>query len=143
MPAPARLIVNLDVPDLARAEAFYCRALGLRVGRRIGAGAVELLGLEAPLYLLEQADGSVASDASPARRDYRRHWTPVHFDIAVDDLNTARAAAIAAGAVDETGVRAAPYGRIAGFADPFGHGFCLIEFNERGYDAIVTGEGAG
>ena len=92
MPAPARLIVNLDVPDLARAEAFYCRALGLRVGRRIGAGAVELLGLEAPLYLLEQADGSVASDASPARRDYRRHWTPVHFDIAVDDLDTARAA---------------------------------------------------
>lgn len=143
MPAPARLIVNLDVPDLARAEAFYRRALGLRVGRRIGAGAVELLGLEAPLYLLEQADGSVASDASPARRDYRRHWTPVHFDIAVDDLDTARAAAIAAGAVDETGVRAAPYGRIAGFADPFGHGFCLIEFNERGYDAIVTGEGAG
>lgn len=143
MPAPARLIVNLDVPDLARAEAFYCRALGLRVGRRIGAGAVELLGLEAPLYLLEQADGSVASDASPARRDYRRHWTPVHFDIAVDDLDTARAAAIAAGAVDETGVRAAPYGRIACFADPFGHGFCLIEFNERGYDAIVTGEGAG
>ncbi|MDF2494837.1 VOC family protein [Sphingomonas sp.] len=143
MPAPARLIVNLDVPDLARAETFYCRALGLRVGRRIGAAAVELLGLEAPLYLLEQADGSVACDTSPVRRDYRRHWTPVHLDIAVDDLDTARAAAIAAGAVDETGVRAAPYGRIAGFADPFGHGFCLIEFNERGYDAIVTGEDAG
>ena len=64
--------------------------------------------------------------------------------VSVDTRKAAVAqAAIAAGAVDETGVRAAPYGRIAGFADPFGHGFCLIEFNERGYDAIVTGEGAG
>ncbi len=138
MPAPARLIVNLDVPDLARAEAFYCRVFGVTVGRRLGEGAVELLGLEAPLYLLETADGSIASDASPARRDYRRHWTPVHLDIAVDDLDAARTTAIDAGAVDETGVRDAPYGRVATFADPFGHGFCLIEFNERGYDAIAT-----
>jgi hypothetical protein len=23
-------------------------------------------------------------------------------------------------------------------ADPFGHGFCLIQFTERGYDAIAT-----
>jgi hypothetical protein len=32
----------------------------------------------------------------------------------------------------------APYGRLAMFADPFGHGFCLIEFNEAGYDAIAS-----
>lgn len=135
MPAPARLIVNLDVPDLARATDFYCRVFGVTVGRRIGAGAVELIGLEAPLYLLENSDGS---GAAATRRDYRRHWTPVHLDIAVDDLDAARATAITAGAVDETGIRDAPYGRIVTFADPFGHGFCLIEFNERGYDAIAT-----
>ncbi|MCC2981457.1 VOC family protein [Sphingomonas sp. IC4-52] len=138
MPAPARLIVNLDVPDLARAERFYCDVFGVTVGRRLGGGAVELLGLEAPLYLLEVAGGSVASRASPAVRDYRRHWTPVHLDVAVEDIDRARSVAIAAGAVDETGVRDAPYGRIATFADPFGHGFCLIEFNEGGYDAIAT-----
>jgi lactoylglutathione lyase len=138
MPAPARLIVNLDVADLARAEAFYCRVFGVSVGRRLGEGFVELLGLEAPLYLLETANGSAATGGSTARRDYRRHWTPVHLDIAVDDLDASRDVAIAAGAVDETGIRAAPYGRIATFADPFGHGFCLIEFNERGYDAIAT-----
>jgi predicted enzyme related to lactoylglutathione lyase len=138
MGAPARLIVNLDVPDLGRAEAFYCAAFGLRVGRRLGDGFVELLGLEAPLYLIETSDGSSATPASATQRDYRRHWTPVHLDIAVDDLDGASAAAIAAGAVDETGIRAEPYGRIATFADPFGHGFCLIEFNERGYDAIAT-----
>ena len=30
------------------------------------------------------------------------------------------------------------YGKLAMFADPFGHGFCLIEFNAEGYDAIAT-----
>ena len=138
MPAPARLIVNMDVPDLARAEHFYCAVFGLSVGRRLGSGAVELLGLEAPIYLLEKAGDSLATAAAQTRRDYQRHWTPVHLDVSVDDLDHARSVAIAAGAVDETGVRQAPYGRIATFADPFGHGFCLIEFNERGYDAIAT-----
>ncbi len=138
MPAPARLIVNMDVPDLARAEHFYCAVFGVSVGRRLGSGAVELLGLEAPIYLLEKAGDSAATAAAPARRNYQRHWTPVHLDVSVDDLDHARSMAIAAGAVDETGVRQAPYGRIATFADPFGHGFCLIEFNERGYDAIAT-----
>ena len=138
MPAPARLIVNIDVPDLARAEAFYCRVFGVTVGRRFGSGSLELLGLEAPLYLLETCDGSDAADGAPARRDYRRHWTPLHLDIAVDDLGIARANALAAGAIDEGGVRPTDYGRIATFGDPFGHGFCLIEFNERGYDAIAT-----
>jgi hypothetical protein len=33
--------------------------------------------------------------------------------------------------------RRLPYGRLALVADPFGHGFCLIQFNERGYDAIA------
>ena len=138
MPAPARLIVNMDVPDLARAEHFYCAVFGVSVGRRLGSGAVELLGLEAPIYLLEKAGDSAATAAAPARRNYQRHWTPVHLDVSVNDLDHARSMAIAAGAVDETGVRQAPYGRIATFADPFGHGFCLIEFNERGYDAIAT-----
>ena len=30
------------------------------------------------------------------------------------------------------------WGRIAGLADPWGHGFCLLRFSERGYDALVA-----
>ena len=135
MPAPARLLVNVDVPDVAAAEAFYTAVFGLAPRRRFAGGGVELVGLEAPLYLLENRDGSAATNGSPARRDYRRHWTPVHLDVAVDDLDAAHARAIAAGADDETGIRTRPYGRIATFADPWGHGFCLIEFNQAGYDA--------
>jgi hypothetical protein len=29
------------------------------------------------------------------------------------------------------------WGRIAILADPFGHGFCVLQFSGRGYDAIA------
>jgi hypothetical protein len=38
----------------------------------------------------------------------------------------------------EQDVRAEEWGKIAELSDPFGHGLCLIEFSERGYDAIVA-----
>jgi catechol 2,3-dioxygenase-like lactoylglutathione lyase family enzyme len=58
------LLVNLDVPELDKAVAFYTSALGLAVGRRFGEEGVEL-------------------------------------------------------------------------ADPFGNGFCLLQFSGRGDDAIA------
>jgi predicted enzyme related to lactoylglutathione lyase len=60
----------------------------------------------------------------------------VHTDFTVADLDAAVDRALVAGAVQEDETREAPYGRIAMFADPFGRGSCLIEFNERGYDAL-------
>ena len=132
------LLVNIDVDDLARAERFYCRALGLRAGRRFGDGGVELLGGSSPIYLLVKRAGSQAATTTGSVRDYRRHWTPVHLDVAVPDLDAAVAEAVAAGAVLEGEPRAHNWGRIALLADPFGHGFCLIEFTAAGYDAIAT-----
>ena len=55
------VLVNIDVPDLARAERFYCAAFGLTVGRRLGGGALELIGAQAPIWLLEQPAGSRAA----------------------------------------------------------------------------------
>ncbi|WP_418159040.1 VOC family protein [Benzoatithermus flavus] len=132
------LLVNIDVDDLARAERFYCEALGLSVGRRFGDGFVELLGACAKLYLLAKSAGSAIAPGAARTRNYDRHWTPVHLDIVVSDLDAAVRRAVAAGARPEGEVREGAYGRIAQFADPFGHGFCLIEFNEQGYDAIAT-----
>lgn len=129
------LLVNIDVPDLDQGVAFYKAAFGLRVGRRFD-GFVELLGTDAPIYLLEKKAGTgIAPDAGDRRR-YVRHWSPIHLDMVVDDLGRAIQRAIDAGAVREEGTRTVPYGRLAMFADPFGHGFCLIEFNDRGYDAM-------
>src|SRR5262249_39109231 len=86
-PAPRRgvdrmdLLVNIDVPDIERATAFYVEAFGLTVTRRFGAGGAELSGLPAKIYLLQKADGSIGAAAE--RRRYERHWTPVHLDIVV------------------------------------------------------------
>jgi predicted enzyme related to lactoylglutathione lyase len=71
-------------------------------------------------------------------RRYERHWSPIHLDLVVDDLDAAILRATEAGAVQEGKTCDAPYGRLAMFADPFGHGFCLIEFNDAGYGAIAT-----
>lgn len=130
------MLLNIDVDDLARGEAFYRDAFGLRRGRRFGEDGLELLGAVASIYLLRKASGSEA--AVGAKRDYARHWTPLHCDVVVDDLDAALARAIAAGAVQEGETRDAAWGRIATLADPFGHGWCLLQFQGRGYDEIAT-----
>lgn len=131
-----QLLVNVDVGDLARGIDFYTRAFDLRVGRRLGPAAVELLGGSSALYLLAQPSGSRAT-AAGGTRDYGRHWTPVHLDVVVDDVETALARAVAAGAVGEGAIEDAAYGRLARIADPFGNGLCLLQFVGRGYDAIA------
>jgi predicted enzyme related to lactoylglutathione lyase len=131
-------LVNIDVPDLERAVAFYGAAFGLTVARRFGVGAAELVGGPTPIYVLEKPAGSTPA---PGRaRDYARHWTPVHLDFVVDDseLEAAVARAVAAGATVEQPVTASAWGRIAVLADPFGHGVCILSFVGRGYDEIAT-----
>ncbi len=128
-------ILNIDVPSIQAAEQFYTAAFGLTVGRRFAADFVELSGWPVPLYLLQKKAGTIG--AGQNARDYNRHWTPVHADVIVDDLDAALARATAAGAIVERPAVDVPYGRIAMVADPFGHGFCLIEFNSRGYDALL------
>ena len=91
------LLVNIDVDDLERATRFYCDGLGLKVGRRFD-GWAELVGGSSPIYLLPKPAGSRASAAGNGKRDYRRHWTPVHLDFVVEDIEAAIASAVAVGA---------------------------------------------
>ena len=133
------LLINIDVPDLAEAIAFYTQAFGLTVTRRLGAEVAELSGLPARIYLLQKPGGSIGAAKEPRR--YDRHWTPVHIDVVVDDIEAALRRAVAAGAQAETDIRAAAYGKIAVLADPFGHGFCLIQFLGRGYDETRDDKG--
>jgi predicted enzyme related to lactoylglutathione lyase len=130
------VLINIDVPDLDAAVSFYTAAFGLTVGRRFGTDAVELTGWPSPAYLLRKDTGSIGAGTQP--RTYDRHWTPVHLDIVVDDIDAALARALKAGAVLEHDVRTTVYGKIAMLADPFGHGLCLIEFLGRGYDEIAS-----
>lgn len=131
------LLANIDVDDLDKAVRFYENGLGLKPGRRPGSGIVEMLGGTSPIYLLEKAAGSVASKTASQKRDYRRHWTPVHLDFVVLDIRAAVSRAVDAGAVVEVVEQTHDWGYIAQLADPFGNGFCLIQFRGRGYDEIA------
>jgi len=129
------ILLNIDVPDLAAAERFYMEAFGLTVGRRFGADFVEILGWPVPLYLLRKEPGTIG--AGSQARSYDRHWTPIHIDVVVADVDAATARAARAGARVEHGPQDVAFGRIARLADPFGNGFCLIEFSARRYDALT------
>ena len=128
------LIVNIDVPDLQRAVDFYTRALGLTHTRTLDDDTAELRGASSTIYLLCKPAGSTAVKSPPAVRDFARHWTPVHFDLVVDDVDAAAARALAAGATPETGHIDWRGSRCLSFGDPFGHGFCFIQFEHGTYD---------
>jgi predicted enzyme related to lactoylglutathione lyase len=132
------LLVNIDVDDLHKATDFYCKAFNLSVGRRFGSDSIELLGASSPIYLLVKPNGTVASATSRHLRSYARHWTPVHLDFLVDEIEGAVDRARNAGARLEAQIKTNNWGKIAMLADPFGHGICLIQFIGRGYDEIAT-----
>jgi predicted enzyme related to lactoylglutathione lyase len=132
------LRICIDVDDLDKGIAFYSNAIGLRIGRRLGGAWVELLGAPSPIDLLANAVGTVPVRGGSMARDYARHWTPVHLDFAVEDLDAAVERAQAAGALLEGGIQQKRWGRLANMADPFGNGFCFLEFQRRGYDELIS-----
>ena len=130
-------LVNIDVDDLDKAARFYQSAFGLSIGRRLGDFGVEMLGGPAPIYLLARSAGTPASPTTSQRRSYQRHWTPVHLDFVVEDIELAIQRAVSAGARIETPTITHNWGKLALMVDPFGHGFCFVQFLGRGYDEIA------
>jgi predicted enzyme related to lactoylglutathione lyase len=131
-------LVNIDVDDIERAIEFYRAAFDLRLGRRLFDGSVaEMLGASSMIYLLAKPAGSPASSQLSSIRDYHRHWTPVHLDFEVEDIGSTVERAVAAGARLENEPRSFKWGQLAMLSDPFGHGFCLLQLTDRGYDAVA------
>jgi predicted enzyme related to lactoylglutathione lyase len=126
-----KLIINIDVPELAPAIEFYTRALGLQHTRTFDGDTAELTGASATIYLLVKNPGTRAVKHPDIDRSYARHWTPVHFDLVVPDVDAAAARALEAGARQETGHVDWRGSRCVSFGDPFGHGFCFIQFEEN------------
>ncbi len=127
----------IDVDDMNKAIAFYTAGIGLTVGRRFDAVWVELTGATTPIDLLANSSGSACCAGAPAlHRDYQRHWTPVHLDFVVADLDATVERVRGLGATLDREIQIRPFGRLANLADPFGNGFCLIEFNDKGYAAL-------
>lgn len=132
------VLINIDVPDLAAAIAFYEQATELRLRRMLFDGTVgELTGAAARVFLLQKEPGSLAVPNASLARQYRRHWTPLHLDFAVPDLDAAVENAMSAGAILEIPAQDFVWGRQACLSDPFGHGFCLLQWHGGGYDAAA------
>ena len=132
----AEFLVNIDVADLDRAVQFYTRGLDLRLRRRLGPDIAELEGASSPIFLTRHDSGSEAIPSGTASRAYTRHWTPVHLDFVVADLEAAVLHAEAAGAVAEGKIREFDWGRYQVMADPFGNGLCILQFKGGGYAEI-------
>ena len=63
-----RLLLNIDVPDLATAEALLRRSLRPAPPAAASASdALELLGADVPIYLLHKPAGTIGAGAIAAR----------------------------------------------------------------------------
>jgi predicted enzyme related to lactoylglutathione lyase len=119
-----RVSISIDVPDLKAATTFYCDALGCSVDKEQASHNTLLVG-GTKLHLLLKQGGTNATGTGSCTRTYERHWTPVHLDFDVDDVDVAMAEVKRLGGAVE-GLTRGEWGAAAFCADPFGNGFCLL-----------------
>jgi predicted enzyme related to lactoylglutathione lyase len=119
--------VSIDVPNLELGLRFYCEIFGfIEIARPFPAMAI-LDANNVTICMHEKAAGTKSSPLGTATRLYDRHWTPVHVDIHVPDLDAVlEKVKSAGGAVEMEFTNQGPMP--VGFcSDPFGNGFCVIE----------------
>lgn len=129
----------VEVDDIERGVVFYTEGLGLQVLRRLTPRWVELTGASIPVHLLGGRPDSFDAGGHTLRRAFTRHWTPVHLDFVVKDLDGTVSTAVDAGATLERAVSEHSWGRMANLADPFGNGFDLIALSASGYESLAPG----
>jgi len=113
--------ICIDVDDVDRAVVFYGRGLGLTVVECHPDWAH--LKLDAQTFWIMKAAAGAQRQIS---RDYRRHWTPVHLDFTVKDIDAAVGRAIDAGGKLEGDVQRGAKGALANLSDPAGNGVDLV-----------------
>jgi predicted enzyme related to lactoylglutathione lyase len=113
--------ICIDVDDVDRAVEFYGRGLGLTVVESHPDWAQIKLG-EQTFWIMKTPAGAQGEIS----RDYRRHWTPVHLDFTVDDIDEAVKRAVDAGGKLEGEIQRGPKGGLANLVDPAGNGVDLV-----------------
>ncbi len=123
-----KVSISIDVADMKKAASFYTQALGCTPVR--SANDISVLTTQnATIYLLRKDPGSNPLPGGQAARSYERHWTPVHLDFVVADVEQSLSRVLEHGGSHEGG-DGGDWGAIAYCADPFGNGFCLVVMNE-------------
>jgi predicted enzyme related to lactoylglutathione lyase len=123
-----KVSISIDVSDMKKASSFYSDALGCKKDRD-GDEVTVLSADNTTIYLLKKDPGSNPLLAGNAARDFDRHWTPVHLDFVVSNIDETLALVLKYGGSHEGG-ESGDWGSIAYCADPFGNGFCLVVMNE-------------
>jgi predicted enzyme related to lactoylglutathione lyase len=121
------LEICIDVPALDQGIHFYESAFGFTKVSEPYPGVAILEAGTVSITLLEKHSQTNPSPHTTDLRHYARHWTPVHLDFHVDDLKEALDRVVKAGATQEQFFDRPDHGSIAFCADPFGHGFCLLQ----------------
>ncbi len=127
-PSDARPSVHLsiDVPDLDAGLRFYGRVFGFVETARPFPSMAILDANNLTVCMHAKPAGTPSSEASADARRYDRHWTPVHMDLHVRDLDAVIAQVRAEGGTVERVFRNEGPRPAAFCSDPFGNGFCVI-----------------
>lgn len=82
-----KLSVSIDVSNLKQAETFYIEALGCKKVRDQGESMSVLSTENCDIYLQEKEGGTKPVPSDVVKRDYSRHWTPVHLDFLAENVD--------------------------------------------------------
>ena len=124
-----KVSISIDVAEMEKASLFYSEALGCKKVRN-GDDITVLSADNATIYLLKKESGTNPLISGTATRNYERHWTPVHLDFVVANIDEVLALILKNGGSHE-GSESGDWGSIAYCSDPFGNGFCLVVMNEQ------------
>ncbi len=118
-----KLEICIDVDDVEGAVKFYGQGLGLTVVEQHPQWA-HLTFNDQTIWIMKIPAGP----QGPITRTYGRHWTPVHFDVVVKDIEKAVERALEAGGhLDRPIARNPERGDLANLSDPAGNGVDLIQ----------------
>ncbi len=123
----SKISVCIDVSEMEKAIQFYTKALGCKLVQK-KAQYTELLADGLTIYLGENEAGTNPLINGKASRNYERHWTPVHLDVHVSDIDSCVSKVIELGGIKE-GDKSGDWGSVVFCADPFGNGFCVMQYN--------------
>lgn len=118
--------VSIDVPDLAAGLRFYGSVFGFVETARPFPTMAVLDANNVTVCMHQKAGGTASSAGSADARRYERHWTPVHLDLHVHDLDAVLSRVRAEGGQVERELRTQGPKPVAFCSDPFGNGFCVI-----------------
>lgn len=119
--------ICIDVSDIEKATKFYTEVLECKVKVQ-KENSTEMEIDNSTIYLMEKDENSNPLINESDSRRYSRHWTPVHLDFHISDIERSISLLEEYGGKLE-GKETGDWGTAAFCADPFGNGFCIIKLN--------------